>query len=62
MKTKGKKCLNELKNGGIYCRSIRVLCTYTVWFGVGVTDNYVKNTQFAIAAAEEVVRISNIRN
>ena len=30
-------------------------------FGVGVTDNYVKNTEFAIAAAEEVVGTSNIR-
>ena len=30
-------------------------------FGVGVTDNYVKNTQFAIAAAEEVVGTSNIK-
>jgi hippurate hydrolase len=62
MKLKDKKCLIVLKKQ-LSPRRTAYGCTVNVRyeFGVSVTDNYVKNTEFAIEAAEAVVGANNIK-
>ena len=59
MKTKGKKCLNELKTAESTAEVHGCFAQAQYGFGVGVTDNYARNT--VIAAAEEVVGTSHIK-